>query len=238
MLVDEQLFFDDDDKVYLSVSRFSRSARQVEGSKLVTYGCEIDLATGDNLTPPVQLRASTQFKGVSEGSHIYKRNGWYYLTTAEGGTGPFHQVWISRSQHPLGPYEPAPESVNPLVFNGENPLVQRTGHGDLVEGKDGRWWIVMLATRPQPGGLGQLGRETFLAPVEWKGDWPVVNKGLAISATIPAELPSSRSLSKWRDEFTARKSDERECADHKPSWIWAGTTFEPPSSRAIDLAPD
>jgi beta-xylosidase len=146
--------------------------------------------------------------GVSEGSHLYKRGQWYYLLTAEGGTGPFHQVWITRSRLPLGPFESPPAGINPLVYNATDPDVQRTGHADMVEGVDGRWWAVLLAVRPQETGLAQLGRETFLVPVEWsEDDWPIFNKGKKVQADIPADLPSrdgDEGLA-WRDDFTSRK---------------------------------
>ena len=74
-----------------------------------------------------------------------------------------------------------------MVFNNDHPEVQLTGHMDLCRGAtDDKWWAVFLAVRPQQaedGGLqnSQLGRETFLAPVEWKDDWPIVNKGKPIT---------------------------------------------------------
>ena len=36
--------------------------------------------------------------GLVEGPHLFKRNGWYYLTTAEGGTGYDHAVTMARSR--------------------------------------------------------------------------------------------------------------------------------------------
>jgi beta-xylosidase len=200
------LFFDDDDRVYLSVSRFSTGPRQPQGSKLVTYACEIDLATGNSLTPTKPIRVSTVKPGVAEGPHICKRGVWYYLITADGGTGPNHQVWITRSRHPLGPFEEAPDGVNPLVHNGPDPVIQRTGHADLVQAKDGQWWMVMLGVRQQDTQLAQLGRETFLAPVEWpQGGWPVVNNGKLIGTTIEGSLPHQSTSLTWRDNFTTGK---------------------------------
>lgn len=202
-----KLFFDDDDRVYLCVARRSEGPAQASGSKLITYGCEIELATGSNLTSPRPLRVSTVINGVAEGPHIYKYDGWYYLTTAEGGTGVHHQQWITRSRSPLGPYQDAPSGINPVVHNGEaNPAVKRTGHMDFVQAEDGSWWAVMLAVRPQANGLAHLGRETWLAPVDWEaGDWPKVNKGELISSRIPADLPPKREAGTWRDDFDGRE---------------------------------
>lgn len=111
-----------------------------------------------------------------------------------------------RSRQPLGPYEEPPKGVNPLVHNGSDPLVQRTGHADLVRGSDGRWWMVMLGVRQQETALAQLGRETFLAPVEWEeGGWPRVNSGRKIGLVIDADLPERLFRPDWRDDFTSGK---------------------------------
>lgn len=63
------------------------------------------------------------------------------------------------------------------MYNGDSTEVQQTGHMDLVEGDDG-WWAVFLAVRGHRDGQkgwSQLGRESFMAPVDWSEDWPVVN---------------------------------------------------------------
>ena len=188
--------------MYLCTARFSRSARQTLGTKLVVYGTEIDIETGRSLDRPVLLRCPPIRERVAEGPHIVKKDGLYYLFTAEGGTGPGHHVFVTRSHHPLGPYEPPPDGVNPVVFNGNDFSVRRTGHADLTQDIDGKWWSVVLGVRPQDGAMFQLGRETFLSPVEWaEGDWPVFNKGEVISASLPAGLPLSRRPTTWRDDF-------------------------------------
>lgn len=168
-------------------------------------GCEIDISTGRSLTPAVVLRVSDVGRRIAEGPHIYKIDGWYYLLTAEGGTDLLHRVVIGRSKSPLGPYD-FPENVNPLVFNGEHPDVRNTGHGDLVQGPDGKWWLVLLGVRPQTNGMAPLGRETFLAPVEWKDGWPVVNKGSPISLRVEGDLPDTLPTEGWKDDFTCERS--------------------------------
>lgn len=177
--------------------------RQPEGALLTTYGAEIDIKTGRNLTRPIMLRDSSVVNRIAEGPHMYKRNGWYYLMVAEGGTEEMHQEWIFRSKSPLGPYELPPEGINPLVFNGPDPKVQCTGHADMFEAPDGKWWVVMLAVRPQSNGTAQLGRETFLAPVEWTEDgWPVFNGREKISFEVKG-IETGPRLEEWSDAFVS-----------------------------------
>lgn len=85
--------------------------------------------------------------GIAEGSHIIKRDSWYYLFTAEGGTEAGHQEWAFRSREGvLGPWE---SQHRPLWYNGPDEEVQRTGHADVFEDGRGRWWAVLLGVRPK-----------------------------------------------------------------------------------------
>lgn len=109
--------------------------------------------------------------GMVEGPHLYKRNGWYYLLVAEGGTGYEHAITLARSRSIEGPYELHPDQhVVTSRFNPEAPL-QRAGHGCLVETRDGESYLVHLCGRPLPG-LRQcpMGRETALQKVAWCED--------------------------------------------------------------------
>ncbi len=110
-----------------------------------------------------------------EGPHIYYKDGWYYLMEAEGGTEYGHHEVILRSKDISGPYEKNPH--NPILshVSRKRHPIQATGHADLIEAPDGKWWAVFLAIRVKPRPLlHHLGRETFLAPVEWKDGWPVI----------------------------------------------------------------
>lgn len=156
------------------------------------------------------LRQSDLINDCAEGPHIIKRGGYYYLITAEGGTEFHHRTMIYRSDQPLGPYSSPPEGVNPLVHNTkEDPYVRQTGHADLVEAVDGNWWAVLLATRRQPTDTEQVGRETFLVPVDWpEGGWPKFNKGQPVGLTVLSDkLPPSPAVVPWRDGFDKRMSN-------------------------------
>ncbi|KAJ9299719.1 CAZyme family GH43 [Paecilomyces variotii] len=110
-----------------------------------------------------------------EGPHIYKKDGFYYLMLAEGGTGLGHMVTMARSQHGIqGPYVPAPH--NPLLTNANTTsFFQTVGHADLFQDARGSWWAVALSTRSGPEFLNYpMGRETVLTSVTWdRGEWPV-----------------------------------------------------------------
>ncbi|MBC8009680.1 MAG: glycoside hydrolase family 43 protein [Burkholderiales bacterium] len=196
--IDPSLFFDDDGKVYFQSNRGMtfKMARAI-------YQSEIDLATGRRLTEPRVIWAGSGGCYV-EGPHLYKRNGWYYLLTAEGGTAYGHMVAIGRSRSPWGPFEGCPH--NPILSNRHAyEELHGTGHGDLVEASDGTWWMVHLAFRKTVDDIHTLGRETCLAPVEWVDDWPVVNRtatnSLLVSVpTLPAAPVPALPV---RDDFDA-----------------------------------
>ena len=147
--------------------------------------CEIDPVTGRQLTPSRPLWKGTGGR-YPEGPHIYKKDGWYYLLISEGGTEIAHRVTIARSRHIYGPYTGNP--ANPILthcnIEGQGKQIQATGHGDLVQAADGSWWMVFLGYRHLGGNYHHLGRETFLAPVDWKGQWPVVNRGHGVDTLM------------------------------------------------------
>ena len=116
--------------------------------------------------------------GMVEGPHLYKKDGWYYLVTAEGGTEYDHAVTVARSRVLTGPYEVHPG--NPLVSSRGHPdlVLQKAGHGSCCDTPDGRWFLAFLVGRPLPGRRDcVLGRETALAELQWVDDWPVLTDG-------------------------------------------------------------
>jgi beta-xylosidase len=124
-----------------------RLAEREAGSKLKDFAIhisEIDLPSGCSLTIPRVIRKSPH--GITEGSHIIKRCSYYYLFTAEGGTEAGHQEWVFPNQ--IGPYGPWEDQGAPLWYNGPEEEVQRTGHADVFEDADGRWWAVLLGVWP------------------------------------------------------------------------------------------
>lgn len=192
--MDPSLFFDDDGKVYYT--RHSGGERGGAGQ------AELDLVNGRLVRPPIQIWAGTG--GVwPEGPHLYKRDGTYYLLLAEGGTSYQHAVTVARSTSPWGPFEAAPN--NPVLSHRDrrSEPIQATGHADLVETADGRWWAVFLGIRPWNGTHHNLGRETFLAPVEWTADgWPLMRAPILLemsSEGLPPAQPFPLRVA--RDQF-------------------------------------
>ncbi len=174
---DPSFFFDEDGKCYFMWS----------GDYLSI--CEIDIKTGKKLS---DIHRLWQGEGgrYHEGPHIYKKDGYYYLLIAEGGTEHGHHVTIARSPFIYGPWEPCPS--NPILshFNAkmQNSSIQGLGHSDLIQAHDGSWWIVFLGYRTHGYLQHVMGRETFLAPVRWdEGAWPVVNRTGTIEIDMECE---------------------------------------------------
>lgn len=139
--------------------------------------CEIDVETGKQLGEIHHLGTGLGGR-YPEGPHIYRKDGWYYMMLAEGGTEQGHHVNILRSRSLFGPYES--NRANPILshFNMEmqGSEIQGLGHADLVQAPDSSWWMICLGYRTSGYLLHVMGRETFLAPVRWdKNAWPVVN---------------------------------------------------------------
>ena len=161
--IDPDLFFDDDGKVYVISSTF------------VLF--EIDINTGKFLSEGRKVWSGNGGR-YPEGPHIYKKDGFYYLMAAEGGTEEAHSETIARSKNIWGPYNSNPS--NPILTNcnaaGQGSPIQGLGHADIIQAHDGSWWIVFHGYRSIGGTHHIIGRETCLAPVSWpENGWPVVN---------------------------------------------------------------
>jgi xylan 1,4-beta-xylosidase len=182
--------------------------------------CEIDPKTGAQLTESRQLWQGTGGR-YPEGPHVYKKDGMYYLLISEGGTEYGHSITIARSKSIYGPYEANPR--NPILCHQrritEGSQIQGTGHGDLVQARDGSWWLAFLAFRTYGGNYHHLGRETFVAPVEWEqGGWPVVN----VNGTVDT-LMNVRTLPQTDVPHKAASVDFSTMKDMKdigPEWIY------------------
>lgn len=122
------------------------------------------------------------FKGTDralvEGPHIYKRNGYYYLLTAEGGTEYSHAATLARSRTIDGPYEVHPQKHLVSSWGHPEATLQKAGHGSLVETQHGEWYLAHLCGRPVDGKHCTLGRETAIQKCVWgDDDWLYLEQG-------------------------------------------------------------
>ncbi len=129
--------------------------------------------------------------GLTEAPHIHKRNGWYYLLTAEAGTYYHHQVTLARSRALFGPYEVHPD--NPLLTSRDRPdaVLQRAGHADWTDFGQDQSVIVFLCSRPlRNRGRSVLGRESAIGMLRWDADdWPRLVTGLGRAPDVAPEMP-------------------------------------------------
>jgi xylan 1,4-beta-xylosidase len=174
-----------------------------------------------------------------EGPHIYRRNGWYYLVCAEGGTGPQHSQVVLRSREVWGPY--VPFEHNPILTQrGLDPArphpITNAGHADLVQIADGSWWATFLSSRTYGEVHYNTGRETFLLPVQWQDDWPrILPPDTPIPSVLPApalmtaaaeQAPNSGNFS-WDDRFDGPGLDRAWLSLRGPSNEWADLASRP-----------
>ena len=196
--IDPSLFFDTDGKAWminnrepvggstydghraLWIEQFDPVALKMMGNPKMVVNGGVDLAA-----KPVWI----------EGPHIYRVKNTYYLLAAEGGTSVNHSQVVFRSDSVTGPYVPAPKDINPVLSQRNQPAtrpnpISATGHADLVQLPDGRWWSIFLGTRPYAKDYYNIGRETFLLPVDWSNGWPVIlPKGQNVPYVVRAPLP-------------------------------------------------
>ncbi len=119
--------------------------------------------------------------GLSEGPHVFQKDGFYYLILAEGGTEYNHALSVARSKTIFGPYEYHPD--NPVITTKDNPenKLQKSGHGDFVQTQDGDWYSVFLVGRPLSAlGRCTLGRETGIEEIIWRDKWPYLKNGTKV----------------------------------------------------------
>jgi alpha-N-arabinofuranosidase len=216
--IDPSLFFDDDGRAWIVNNGGPEGRPQYDGHRAIWIQ-EFDPVAKRMIGPrKVLVNGGVDISKHPiwiEGPHIFKRNDWYYLCCAEGGTGPQHSQVIFRSRQVDGPYEPWDK--NPILTQrdlspNESGAVTCTGHADLTPGPNGQWWSVFLGVRPYEGRFSPMGRETFLLPVTWTDDdWPVIlpsGERVPLVAKSPSaadvkpsvEAPLNGAFT-WRDDF-------------------------------------
>lgn len=241
--IDPSLFFDDNGKAYVVHNDAPDPGKELYTGhrviKIWEYDVENDQVIAGTDKIIVDGGVDITKKPIwIEAPHIYKKNGLYYLMCAEGGTGGWHSEVIFTSDHPMGPYVPAP--ANPILSQRYlNPnranKVDWAGHADIVEGKDGKYYGVFLAIRPNEKGLVNTGRETFILPVDWSGKYPVFENGLVPmepKLKMPKGVVNKTGTESFfpngnftfTDNFTAQKLDYRWIGMRGPREDFISTT--------------
>ena len=228
--IDPSLFFDNDGKGYVVHNDAPDKGKELYNGHRVIKVWEYDVEN-DKIIPGTDVIIVDGGVDISkkpiwiEAPHIYKKNGKYYLMCAEGGTGDWHSEVIFISDNPKGPYKPAPG--NPILTQryfakDRKNKVDWAGHADLVLGPDNKkYYGVFLAIRPNEKDRVNIGRETFILPVDWSGEFPVFENGL-IPLEPKLKMPLDVTENKtgkdgffpngnftFTDNFTAEKLDYR-----------------------------
>lgn len=204
---DPSLFHDDDGRKWFLNMLWNHVSHGVGGSpKHPSFAGillqEYDAVAGKLIGPVKNIFAGSDH-GLVEGPHLLKKNGWYYLTTAEGGTGYDHAVTMARSRTIDGPYELHPDIHIITSKDAPDAPLQRAGHGQIVETPNGEVYHTHLCSRPLPDvRRSPLGRETAIQKCEWGADgWlRLSGNGPVPRVTVPA--PSGTP------EITAEKPTE------------------------------
>ena len=214
--IDPDLFFDDNGRVWY-VGNQAPENPSFDGEGEIWLQ-ELDL-NQFSLVGEKHLLWRGACGGVwAEGPHMYKKDGKYYLIIAEGGTSFNHAVMVAMSENIEGPYISNPR--NPILTSRHlsyDNWVNSTGHGDIVELDDGRYYMVILGIRNEINRGSNMGRETFIAPLSWEREpfewkenkdlWPVVSP---ISGKVEKEneviFKNSTQINSYnfRDDFNSK----------------------------------
>ena len=220
--IDPSLFTDDDGRRYILLN---------PGAILAEINAQGELIS----EPEMIFFGDARIK--PEGPHLLKKDGWYYLFLAEGGTGFDHCETVMRSRNLRGPYEACP--FNPILSRrSPHSPVQRSGHGKPVSTPDGRWYMVYLCGRNVEGQT-VMGRETALDPMSWTADgWPVVNRlrGPSCLQALPCpEAAPFRAVDTENPEWISPRSDPADFATLSGSCITLQAGPDPAGTNPCSL---
>ena len=150
---DPGLFFDDSGTpyvIYAGAWQTNVFLRQLNSTLSGTVGSEQTIITND--------------PGL-EGSHVVKRNGYYYLFNARPNNA---SMYVSRSTNLFSGW-----TTQQLLSDGSG-----SGHqGGVVDLANGDWYGFAMRDS------GPVGRMTNISPVIWVNDWPVFGNNNVIPST-------------------------------------------------------
>lgn len=190
---DASLFHDDDGKKYLVNQYWDPRPyhHPFYGIMCTEYSEKEKKLVGK----PWVLYKGTEEK-FTEGPHLYKLNGYYYLFVAQGGTEYAHQERVARSRSVHGEFETQPGKPMLTTLDAPWHPIQKAGHGSLVDTPEGEWYFTHLMGRPlhhdnessvDPRGWCPLGRESGIQKLVWDEDgWPQIVGGYNGLAEVEA----------------------------------------------------
>ncbi|MDO1605168.1 family 43 glycosylhydrolase [Lactobacillus sp. YT155] len=247
---DPALFHDENGKHYVSILEWeTRTGYQAPGHIVIA---EVDLENGSIIGDWHRVTNGFTTRGCAEAPQIYKHDGYYYLLIAAGGTGYAHGVEMGRSKNVFGPYEPDP-SGEPIItssphhifslgdpdaghFEMYNPnsIMQKAGHGSLVQTQTDEWYITHLMSRPLPETkLNPLGRETSIQKMVWKDGWLQMADGSNLAkmetpGMTNVEFSQSQQSDDINDHFDQENYDLRFMTPYREQEsTWVNTTENP-----------
>ena len=200
--IDPDLYFEDGKALFMSNGTDDNGIGGI-------VQCEIDIDTGSKLSPSRTIWQGTGGRYL-ESPHLYKINGRYYLTAAEGGTEYGHMVTYARGDSPSGPFEAY--SNNPVLTNRNlgGYELQGVGHSDLIQDEAGNWWLFHLGFRQSGQWLTyhHLGREVFLTPVTFGEDgWFTAGEnGTVLTSFETGRIPDD-VIQQEKKNFTFENTD-------------------------------
>lgn len=172
---DPTLFHDDDGRKWFYNLQWNHRAASLGLSPRYSPFGGIVLqeydAVQQKLIGPSELVFSGSQLGLTEAPHVFKRGEYYYLTTAEGGTGYEHAVTHARGPSVRGPFELHPDTHLLTSTDSSDGQLQRVGHGQYVDTPEGEIYHTFLCSRPLPGlRRSPMGRESGIEKCEWGDD--------------------------------------------------------------------
>ena len=249
MGIHASLFFDDDGKAYLLHQGDPPYEPPYDGFKVI-YLQEFDLdncaTLGEKYTILEGGHDLARHPGWMESPHLYKHEGYYYLSASEGGSlGMWFASCIYRSKTISGPYEHYEK--NPNLTQRHVPRhpnqISCVGHADYLELADGRWYVIFQGMREDDNNANFMCKETFLMPVKWTEDgWPTV---VEHNEALPRVIETPFAGTSYSDDprFIPHgnlKMDEHFYSDTL-SYYWMflrtpiGTAFFPNGAEGISI---
>ena len=197
---DPSLFHDDDGRKYFVNMEWDYRMANPDNDYAQFSGIlltELDPVSLKPISDPVKIFKGSE-RGLTEAPHIYKKDGYYYLFTAEGGTVYEHAETIARSRDIRGEYELHPNTHLICTKDAPESPIRKTGHGAMAQSSDGRWWFAFLCGRPIDDSMRcPLGRETGISELVWEDDWPYLKS----KTTVPDEYFEGYGTQKPREKI-------------------------------------